>query len=256
MAFQRINKHPKNQKNIKLFGYYAVKYINDNGNATYKMRNPTNIQYEYFNDGDQQKFKMTKSKTKNGDTLLFLEGNIEYLNEFMNKRIVMFETKISTVEWKEQQIKQLIEFTNKKHDNNKSYYSVLTHQKYMTDLEVYINYNYEIEEMNIIVTVPAWKAVSKTDTLIDDVVNIIQINILEKTTPLYKDIINIFMTFNKNLNNEYYNSKNECSNINNTNEKNINNTNEKNIKYLIKNINIKDSNNNDNNNVNVGINNE
>ena len=192
------------QNNTKLFGYYAVKYLNGKNTATYKMRNPTDIQHDYFeNAGDTSKFKMTTSRDRTGDTLLYLEGEVEYLNDFMSKRIVMFEKVISTMDWKEQHIKQLIEFTNKKHDNDKSYYSILTHQKYMTDLEVYINYNYEIEEMTMTITAPAWKAVTKTDNLIDNVVHAIQTNIFEKTTPLYKDIIGSFMSFNNDLNKEH-----------------------------------------------------
>jgi hypothetical protein len=180
-----------------VFGYYAVKFISD-GKAHYKMRNPLASVSEFLQETtDSSKYDI-RMEDERDDLVVYVEGEIDYLNEVMNKRIVLEELNIDTTEWSNQSISQLCRFTIKK-DSSGQLYSSINHQRSMTDIEISITYDDKHNNMHLEVLAPAWKCTMKTQELVNTVVDTIYDNIMYGSTPLHQDIIKCFNDFNYEL---------------------------------------------------------
>ena len=210
MATQRYNRSRNTQrfqqgKPNKVFGYYAVKFIAD-GKAHYKMRNPLSVVSEFLQETtDNSKYKI-RMEDERDDLVVFIEGEIDYLNEVMNTHIVLEELNIDTTEWSTESISQLCRFTIKT-DNNGHLYSSINHQRSMTDIEINITYDDTNNNMNLSIQAPAWKCTMKTQELVNSVVDIIYDNIMYGSTPLHQDIIKCFNDFNYKLKSEHPSNK-------------------------------------------------
>jgi hypothetical protein len=200
MASQRQAKTSRNQKGKKpnnIYGYYAVKYIAD-GIAHYKMRNPVSFINDFLKEEtDISKYDI-RMEDDGADLILYIEGDIGYLNEVMNMRVLLEELNIDTTEWSKKSISQLSRFTIKT-DSNGQHYSSINHQRSMTDIEVNIIYDDVQNNMNLSILAPAWKCTAKTQELVNKVVDVIHDNIMHGSTPLHKDIISCFNDFNNEI---------------------------------------------------------
>jgi hypothetical protein len=211
MATQRQQSRSRNSnrsqqgKPSNVFGYYAVKFIAD-GKAHYKMRNPLSLVSEFLQETtDSSKYDI-RMEDERDDLVVYVEGDIDYLNEVMNKRIVLEELNIDTTEWSRQSISQLCRFTIKR-DSSGQLYSSINHQRSMTDIEINITYDDIENNMNLSILAPAWKCTMKTQDLVNTVVDVIYDNIMTGSTALHQDIIKCFNDFNAKVQEEHPSNK-------------------------------------------------
>lgn len=199
------------KKTSNLFGYYAVKYLANN-EAHYKIRNPLSLLSEYLESTDATKYSIRFTEDKD-DLLVFIDGDIKYLDNVMNQRIVLHEIIINTSDWDNNAIQQLSQFTIK-NDSHGIKYSSISHQRSMTEIEVNICYDDKYNEMTLSILAPAWKCNFKTMDLSNTLVDCIQNTIMYGNTPIHYEIIKCFNTFNDDLKKshpsnitKHYNSK-------------------------------------------------
>lgn len=194
------NSTPSQQRKTKtnnVYGYYAVKYISE-GKAHYKMRNPLSLINDYFQETtDLSKYDI-RMEDESEDLILYIEGDIEYLNDVMNMRVLLEELNIDTTEWSKKSISQLCRFTIKT-DSKGQLYSSINHQRSMTDIEVNIIYDDVKNNMNLSILAPAWKCTMKTQELVNNLIDVIYDNIMYSSSPLHKDIIKCFNDFNNEI---------------------------------------------------------
>lgn len=200
----------KKEKLGNVYGYYAVKYISE-GIAHYKIRNPLSV----LNDFLQETTDLTKYDIKiednKDDIIVFIEGDIKYLNTIMNQHIVLEELNIDTSEWSSHAIKQLCRFTINT-DKNGLLYSSINHQRSMTDIKINITFDDKQNNMCLSVQAPAWKCNSKTQELVNTVIDVIHDTILYDNTPLHQEIIKCFNDFNNKIKNLHPRNDNKNDN--------------------------------------------
>jgi hypothetical protein len=208
MATQRNNRSRNSNRSQQgkgkpnnVFGYYAVKFIADS-KAHYKMRNPLSLVSEFLQETtDTSKYDI-RMEDDGDDLVVYVEGDIDYLNDVMNKRIVLEELNVDTTEWSQQSISQLCRFTIKT-DSSGQLYSSINHQRSMTDIEINITYDDIENNMNLSILAPAWKCTTKTQELVNTVVDVIYDNIMNGSTALHQDIIKCFNDFNARVQEEH-----------------------------------------------------